>query len=70
MTNLRFNKKNKTIKIFNNKSILTEDQKQDIKAKKSLVDGILETNNTQFLQKALKNKRIAFCKEYSNNINS
>jgi len=65
MTNLRFNKTNKKIKIFNNKSTLTEDQKQDVKAKKSVVDKIFKTYNTQFIT----NKRISYCKAHSNIIN-
>jgi len=65
MTNSRFNEKNKKIKVFNNNSTLTEDQKQDVKAKKSVVDEILKTYNTQFI----KNKRISYCKAYSNIIN-
>ena len=65
MTNLRFNKTNKKIKIFNNKSTLTEDQKQDVKAKKSVVDEIFKTYNTQFIT----NKRISYCKAHSNIVN-
>lgn len=65
MTNLRFNKTNKKIKIFNNKSTLTEDQKQDVKAKKSVVDEIFKFYSTQFLE----NKRIAYCKGKSNIVN-
>lgn len=65
MTNLRFNEKNKKLKIFNNKSTLTESQKQDINAKKSEVDEIFKTYNTQFIT----NKRISYCKAHSNIIN-